>query len=401
MTDGGAPSRPRESSWLRGALLYGPPLLLAAWPYGRILRRMTESGDYPAHIRFAQDIAQTGRITIPHFGYELGVLAAHAVRPDAGWASAAFLVSLAGQLAAVLLLARWAAASVPDSRPWLRAAAALLLPVVLLIVQPALPPGPMARDPWLIGYFPPNQFHNPTTLLSKPLALALVGFGVAAAFGARPLPGRIAACAALVVASGLVKPSFLMAFLPAVGVAALWNWRRARWNAIVFGLAVPAVLLLSAQFLLRYRLQAADGVSIVLDPLMVIGLYGPTDPFTLAAKLVASVLFPLAVTVLFVRGAVRDHGMVLAWATLAVGVSYGYLLAEAGGKASAGDFLWSGQLAVFLLFAVSAMFLLRQVSAAPAHAWRVGAIAKAGLCVLILTWHVTSGVQHLQTSWFD
>ena len=64
---------------------------------------MTDLATFPG-IRFAQAMAATGRVTIPHFGYELAI-AAHAIRPGAGWNSAAYVVTMSGQLATVALLA--------------------------------------------------------------------------------------------------------------------------------------------------------------------------------------------------------------------------------------------------------------------------------------------------------
>lgn len=381
-----------------------PALLVCAWRFTPILRRMTDTGDFPAHVRFAQGIAESGRITIPHFGYEAAVIGTRALTPGGNWFTAALIVSLAGQLLTAVILARWIDRALAGQSRAVRLAASALLPLALLTVQPVMALTPSARDPWLIGYFPPNQYHNPTTLLSKPLALALFGAGLVAATGLPPVAAGavtgLAASIALVVASGLVKPSFLMAFLPAVGLLALAYWRTARWRLVWLGLALPAVVLLAGQFALRYIAQQDDGVHIVFDPLMVIGLFTPTDWVSLSTRLAASVLFPLAVTILFVREASHDRELVLAWLTLAVGVAWGYLMAESGGKASAGDFLWSGQLAVFLLFAVSSTFLLRAVGS-NGRALGVSVLARSGVCAAVLLWHVASGVQHLQTSWFD
>jgi len=264
-----------------------------------------------------------------------------------------------------------------------------------------LPWRPLLPDPWFAGHFPANQYHSPTTLMSRPIMLALLGFGVSAAFGAARRGAAVAGCAGLVLVSGIVKPSFLMAFLPAVGAIAVFNWKRADWRLLIVGLGIPTAALLAAQFALRYLVRADDGVNVVYAPLLVLGLYGPTDLSTLGARLALSVLFPLAVTVLFPLRAARDLEVVLGWVTLVVGVSYGYLLAETGGKVSSGDFLWSGQLAAFLLFAVSAMFLLRQLEAAGSDPRRASVYGRAFVCGLLLVWHVVSGVRHLQMSWFD
>ncbi|HEV8393941.1 MAG TPA: hypothetical protein VGQ37_06685 [Vicinamibacterales bacterium] len=365
---------------------------------------MTDKGDFPAHIRFAEDMVRSGTIVIPHFGYQLAVIGAHTLHPSAGWPVAAFWVTLAGQVATAAILTRWMVSAVSDRHPGVRLLVAALVPVALLVAQPLQPIGPGLRDQWLFGYFPPNQYHNPTTLLSKPFALAIFSFAALAVSGVAPAAGRPMrgglGWTVLVTMAGLVKPSFLMAFLPAVFAAALVEWRRARWAAIVAAMVVPTVLLLVAQYGLRYVVQADNGVSVALAPLRVIGLYSAVDAETLVTKCLASIAFPLAVTLLFPVAAARDLRLKLAWMTFVVGALYGYLLSEAGADEAAGNFLWSGQLANFLLFAVSAEFLLRQRTSVPdtAH-FAVSATARTAACFAILAWHAVSGVQHLQRSW--
>ena len=67
------------------------------------------------------------------------------------------------------------------------------------------------------------------------------------------------ASAALVVMSGLVKPNFIMAFLPALGVLAVLHWRRADWLWLGLGFALPAVAVLAWQYAVTYTLNAQIG----------------------------------------------------------------------------------------------------------------------------------------------
>ncbi len=205
--------------------------------------------------------------------------------------------------------------------------------------------------------------------------------------------------AALVIASALTKPNFLLAFLPAVGLAAVASLRRADWRLMMLGFCVPTLSVLGLQFLLRYRLQTELGVTIEWAPLYVIGLYAPTDAVSLLSRLGASVLFPLAGTLLFLPAAVRDRPLLLAWGTFFVGTAAGYLLTEQGGNASHGNFLWSGQLAAFLLFVVAALFVVRETGRAGRFSAGLG--GRLVVLVLLLAWHVDSGIRHLHTSWLD
>jgi hypothetical protein len=299
-------------------------------------------------------------------------------------------------LITAVLIARWIGRELVSAPSAARLAAMTIIPVALLIAQPVLTFGPLQRDPWLIGYFPPNQFHNPTTIASKPLALALFTIGVQALFSrARSTALFVGACALLVIASGLVKPSFLMAFLPAVALLACLRRRRADWRLVIGGLALPAIALLISQYGFHYRM-GASGQTVLWAPLVVIGFYSPVDPLTIAWKIVASIVFPLTVVIAF-PALLRDGRMRLAWFTFAAGAAFGYLFAEGGGQADAGNFLWSGQLAAFVLFTVCAAALVRCVSldARTSAVWTRGAA-----CVTALAWHVVSGVRHLHVSWF-
>ena len=161
---------------------------------------------------------------------------------------------------------------------------------------------------------------------------------------------------------------------------------------------LPAVLFLAAQYLAYYQ-SGASGNALQYAPLLAIGFYSPTDAGTLVWKLAASILFPAVVVLCFPRS-LKDGRVSLAWGTLLVALAIGYLFAEDGRQADHGNLLWSAQLAVFLLFAVSAGWLVERV-AGRAAAPGAGVWGRAAICALVFAWHVESGVRHLQTSWFD
>ena len=280
---------------------------------------------------------------LPHFGYHAAVMVVQALTP-ADWVAAAGIVTLGGVAACAAVVAWWLRGALSTSAPALLFAAALV-PAALFVLQPILPLDPARYDAWLFGYFPPNQWHSPTTLFSKPFALLLLGLGPAVvwpAHGTRAGWPRMLVSAAFIVMSVLVKPNFVMAFLPALGVLAVVNWRRTDWQWLVLGFTMPAVEVLAWQYDVAYTLNTG-GAGVVLAPLHVIGLQSPTDLVTLGWHLAASVLFPLAAVACFpsVRA---DRRVQLGWATFVIGTAFGYLLTESSGFAEDGNFLWSGQL---------------------------------------------------------
>ena len=104
--------------------------------------------------------------------------------------------------------------------------------------------------------------------------------------------------AALVVVSVLVKPNFMMAFLPALSVLAVLHWRHTDWRWLGLGFATPTVAVLTWQYAVTF-MGNTDGASVILAPLLEIGLHSPTDLVTLGWCLVASVLFPLTAVACF------------------------------------------------------------------------------------------------------
>ena len=384
--------RTSQARWAGAiALVLAPGVCLIA--FTAVVERMLSVLDFEAHIEYARQLAETGAM-LPHFGYHTMVIVVQALTP-ADWVAAAGIVTLGGVAACAVVVAWWLRGALSSSASALLVAAALV-PAALCVLQPVLPLDPTRYDAWLFGYFPPNQWHSPTTLFSKPFALLLLGLGPAvvwSARGARAGWPRMLTSAALVVMSTLVKPNFIMAFLPALGVLAVLHWRRTDWYWLGLGFALPAVAVLAWQYYVAFALNA-EGAGVRLAPLYVIGFSAPTDFVTLALRLVASVLFPLAAVACF-PSVLADRRVQIGWATFLVGAAFGYLLAE-GDNASSGNFLWSGQLAAFVLFAATAVAVFRAAAAGGAGASRLGWFA---LCGGVFLWHVTSGIQHLYASW--
>ncbi len=53
---------------------------VCALRFAPVVGRMLESGDYPAHIRFARQLFESGQ-WLPHFAYHLFVIAVYQVLP--------------------------------------------------------------------------------------------------------------------------------------------------------------------------------------------------------------------------------------------------------------------------------------------------------------------------------
>jgi hypothetical protein len=152
----------------------------------------------------------------------------------------------------------------------------------------------------------------------------------------------------------LIKPSYALVILPALGLLVLIRWLRKEpvdWWMALGGFAVPACAILAVQGYVTY----SDGSSIILAPLAVEGAYSGTLPL----KFLLSIAFPLAAALVYFQPLRRNPEMQLAWLVFGVGALQLYLLAESGTRLPDANFRWSAQIGLFLLFAVSARYLLR------------------------------------------
>jgi len=366
-------------------------LLGAAWG-APIMAQMIGEGDFPFHLTSAAQFASDARITVPHFLLQvlLGALI------STGWFQSvqqAGLVLFTGLYSATAALTCWYIGQ--GTRSMTALGASVVIASAVLIAAPILP----GAEPslYLIGYFPPNAFHNPTMLIAKPLLILVLAAAVASMTRTgRPHWRELTLIALPVILLGLAKPNYLGCVVPVVLAMAVWSGvtkRDVSW-ARVAAICVPAVLTLGATYALYRSQQLGLEGGVIVAPLRVIALYASVDPRSLAGYIVASLAFPLAVAALWPRAVWNSIEMRFAWATTVVGLLISLLLAEDGPRLDHGNFLWTGQMAVFVLFVVSAMFVNHQLFAAARSVWKTTRVL---LTAVLLVLHVESGVRHVMT----
>jgi hypothetical protein len=331
--------------------------------------------DHPFHTRIALELAAGGEIPPnPLYHFCLFFLS-FGNNPAAATGVAAALLALAlaarAYLSAVLFTSR---ADLPLG----------LLVTACLALAVAMPLPNWWDFPTVgRGQVSPNVWHNPTAIFAMPFALLLFLLALRMLDDPR-LPAAAAAGGATVL-SVLAKPNYVLAFAPCLVVAALVALARAVRNGrlSVFGAAVrllaafgPALAVLGYQFQSTFGRGGSGAAGVIFDPLAVWRMTSPNVP----ASVLLGVVFPLVVTAFYPRQAVRDPGVVLGWATLAVAVAQFALLFETGSRAFHGNFGWGVVLADQVLFVACGGLLLRQ----PVGVFR-------DLAFLVLGLHVASG----------
>jgi hypothetical protein len=154
------------------------------------------------------------------------------------------------------------------------------------------------------------------------------------------------------VLSALAKPSFLIVFLPVAGLYGLRDVLARRWRHVsvfVAGIALPSVAILLWQ---ARAMNNGAGVSIQLAPFAVFD-FVPT-----LYKLPSSLAFPIAVALVAFHVEAQKTRLQFLWLFMTLALIYTLGLAETGANMRAGNFVWSGQTAVFLAYVESALFLL-------------------------------------------
>jgi hypothetical protein len=192
--------------------------------------------------------------------------------------------------------------------------------------------------------------------------------------------------AAATVLGFLAKPSFLLAYIPALALIALVRLilrKPCDWPALIVGLFLPAALCLAWQvYFVYYTPFFDDGTGhgsanngIAWMPFKLMG----TDPAPLmVVRYLGITLFAAATVAAYFRRAVRDAQMLPALVTGGLGLVISTCLVESGPRMPHGNFLWTAQLVLVVVMAATLRFLVQQlVDPDPADPPRTARIRRA------------------------
>lgn len=291
-----------------------------------------------------------------HVGYPLALLLLHRVTQLPIWIAGVILNTAAQMMTAYILYRIMLPALAVDQRGrrMIAAVLAFALSLVTAITFLTLPDHNV-----YFGYVIPHVYHNPTSVLLKPMALSQILLVIDALSQARGVRWRLPLLLAISIAAVIVKPSFVVCVVPPVILLLLWQlWQRKEidWMTLLFGIILPNVLILGLQSDL---LDSTHGGA-YFAPLEALRLND--DNFAtrlLPIKQILSIAFPLLALAAYGRAALRSLPLMLAWMAYALGVGQMMLLNEPL-YPKAINFGWGAQITLFVLFLVSARFVLEQ-----------------------------------------
>ena len=348
--------------------------------FGYVTYRELKVGDFEDHIGWARNLAANGYVFVPaHSLYEELIVTVRAFLPYnvlaksskllhqiidiKSYEIAAVVVTILTYLAFAILiynrlLHEWKKDE-KEANPWL----AGLITLVAMLVSPiflfTLP------DRMYMGYLTANPYHNPTQLLLRPFALLLFYHAYTNLYE-RPRLKSILVAAVLMIAATQSKANFTLIFLPALGILALLQFRKLKnlnWLYVIFGLGLPGVGTLIAQFFISMTGQGVD--KMIFAPFKAILMFVP-NLWALLFFTILSLVFPLVVTFGYWQQNRHNFRLGLAWIVFLVGFVLACLFTQVINMASL-NFWWGPMIAVVILFVESfclagkyGMFSLRE-----------------------------------------
>lgn len=355
-----------------------------------ILHMIAQRGaDYQPHIAFALEMSDGTREILPHPLFHIGVILTQLVMPGTGFTQAGFLFAIILYIfIAVIIFSAYIRPALGGRLNWKTLGISTFVTLSLMTLSA------MTLFTWgdhnlYWGYILPNMYHSPTLTTMRPFTLLLFLF-VAGVFSPKSFfatPIALVSAAVLTILTTLSKPNYTIAILPAIGLVVLYRLYRRQhlhWRLLILGIGIPAGFVIAIQMLML-RTSSVGGGSIAIAPFALLNIWNTHD---LALKFVMSILFPLIVYILYFRKARYDLEFNLAWLVFIFGAFYAYFFVESD-RVAEGNFIWSGQITLFVLFVVSAAFFLRQIYE-PGKGFTFSRAAV--ICIVIWMLHVASGI---------
>jgi hypothetical protein len=365
-------------------------VLLVGLIFGAVVAQMTyniPNSDYQGHIQFTVTILQDHVFSRAHILFQLLLIGVSGLLPI-GLSGAAILVAVVVYTITALILYRMIRAALAGTG-WLPSLVSAGVALALLLVTPVtlltLP-----EHNLYFGYVGINVLHNPTMVMLKPFALLLFAVTIhLLSHRLRVTARTVALVVLLILLSVIAKPNFVLVLLPTLLVVVAYRFyrrERADLKTVILLLIVPMIVVLALEYVFMYIFidsQNGGGGGILFAPLLTIYVYD-RQVALLPIKFLLSILFPLTVTLLYRQQAFKDLSLRLAWLIFVIGAAQMYLFAEGGDRLRDGNFWWSAQIGLFILFVASALFWLRHFRDQPGWRGRV--------CLIVFLLHVICGI---------
>lgn len=395
-----------------------------------MMTRWQVMGDYTTHNQLAaQVVNEPGEFfrNTPHFLYHISVASLFRLIPGA---DINFAAAWTMTLCFVAML--WIIYGQLRKDTELPPAPAILIisGIVALCLSIIMPINFFTPENLYFGYLVPHVYHNPTMIIMKPFSLLLFFMTLHLFLNSKMMSRLWIVPFAIVTGLSLVaKPSFIIAFVPTLGLITFFLMLRRigdvpailrqpmtivrafifknteeaeelpmmlrptyiNWSVLIIGIVLPTFLVLYYQTL---TWTSSGGIGI--DPFRVLFEwtlhYDDNADKQVLYKFIMSIAFPLLVYNLHIGKTRRNFMLNTAWLLFFVSAFYMYMVVDYT-VIAAGDFTWSAQIATLILFVTSTNFMLKNYGklltgdSISALQWLI-----LSLCAGVFILHVVSGI---------
>jgi len=311
-----------------------------------------ELSDYAGHHKFIIEMLEKKTVVLPHFLFHAITATVYKINESMGLASASTIVASAAYLITLLTVYIHLSCSVlSESFCW-----KIFVPFISVCVVIAAPVALLAviDGHMYLGYIGISTYHNPTMTLLKPLALIHFFMTVKMMESRQATAMHVIGLIIVSILVALAKPNYTLVMLPVVLIYLAYiclTRQRANAAAMAISVIVPSVVVLASQFFLFFTDDKIQFAPFVVPAALSSMLF---------PKFILSMAFPLSVSLLYLKKVMNDLHMKTAWAIFMFGIAQMYLLAESGQRMFHGNFFWSGQIALFILFVATTRFMVRE-----------------------------------------
>jgi len=343
----------------------------------------TINSDITVHISIIDEFVKNS-FYIPHPGFHL---LSYFISLLSGWPYTVVVPIIMASLVTIIIITTkniilWALPDFKYKIIYILAAVALSFVTAIYL--------PWFNKSIYLGQWGPNIWHSPTMFLVKPFAL--VSFWGMLVFIEKQdaendyLIGIIASL--LLLGSTFTKPSFIIAFMPALAIYLLaFRVWKLKLYLKVFLVLLPSILLLTYQFIETYKLQNSASYfhdKIIFTNFGVMKLYSTN----IMISFVLAAAFPLSILFIKNKLILKNPYLLIAWLLVIVSFLQAGLLAEKY-KFSQGAFIFGYIIALFILFVFSSIEYLSWYSKENRQSVRPIYIILAGIVGLL---HLFSGI---------
>ncbi|SFM13104.1 hypothetical protein SAMN03159341_11787 [Paenibacillus sp. 1_12] len=233
-----------------------------------------------------------------------------------------------------------------------------------------------------LGQWSPNVWHNPTLIALKPFAYISFFLGVNYFFYSETkINKRFLLLSIALVVSLIMKPNFLIAFLPALFIYLfIKKYKNLSWLRVFVMLCVPIIIVLIFQYWGYANTQKNDHM--IFTFFGVWRLYSPNIFFSI----ILVTAFPLALYMLKYNECMKNHYLNVSWIAYIISVLQFSFLAEAI-EFRSGNWAWGMMTILPILFLFSTIEFLKMWDRKK-NSWKINILS------LLFALHLCSGIYY-------